>query len=433
MNNSISTRQLDVYMNSDHLGVLQDHNGLWHFQYQQSWIDAPQAFPLAPYLPLQLAPHIDDGSYRPVQWFFDNLLPEEQARELLAKHNRLSVEDAFGILETIGGESAGAITLLPPGTRMPQGGMEPVSHDDLSQRIQNLPRTPMNKGERKRMSLAGAQHKMLIIKALNGFYEPVGRTPSTHILKPEHSSSDIYYFTVRNEYTVMQLAKAVGLLVPHTSIHYVPEACYIVERFDRTGRMPNRQRMNVLDGCQLLGLSAGAKYRKNTVETLLTLQQLCRSKGLTALRLFRWIVFNFLIGNSDAHLKNLSFLVQRDRIELLPHYDLLSTIIYAPTGESHNEPLSQALQDAERFGQVTRHHFIELAEQFNLNAKIAGKEMDHLARALNQAMDSEYLRLEQSDDYPGKAGELRMLRQIKYVALQQHTAQITSRGGAGAY
>ncbi|SFG25413.1 HipA N-terminal domain-containing protein [Neptunomonas qingdaonensis] len=51
---------------------------------------------------------------RPVQWFFDNLLPEEGARELLASGAKIDKADAFGLLETFGAESAGAMTLLPP-------------------------------------------------------------------------------------------------------------------------------------------------------------------------------------------------------------------------------------------------------------------------------------------------------------------------------
>lgn len=158
------TRQLNVFINASHIGVLHENNGVWQFCYDAGWLALPQSFPLAPYLPLQSEPHTDNGSYRPVQWLFDNLLPEEQARALLASSVKVAVEDAFGLLEAIGGESAGAMTLLTPETELPQGSQALISDDDLSQRIQSLPRSPMNRGDRKRMSLAGAQHKMLIIQ-----------------------------------------------------------------------------------------------------------------------------------------------------------------------------------------------------------------------------------------------------------------------------
>jgi len=252
----------------------------------------------------------------------------------------------------------------------------------------------------------------------------VGQAASTHILKPEHTEPELYYFTVRNEYTIMRLARAAGLQVPEVSIHYVPEAFYLVERFDRIGKAPQIERIHVLDGCQLLALSAGAKYRQSNIETLLQLKQLCRSQGLTALKIFRWLVFNFLVGNGDAHLKNLSFSYRNQDIELLPHYDLLSTTIYAPTGEAQNEMLSQPLGSALYFGQVRKQNLIEVAERFGLRRQIAEKEITELVQKLTQAMEQEYRRLETAPNYSSKAGELRMLREIQYLAIQPHSEQL---------
>lgn len=418
------SRQLDVYINHDHIGKLTENNGLWQFQYTPSWLELTHSYPLAPYLPLQQPAHMDTGSQRPVQWFFDNLLPEETARQLLAKDLKVSVEDAFGLLEAIGAETAGALTLLPPGTDIPKGDIAPINHDELSRRIRNLPRTPMNNRQRKRMSLAGAQHKMLVIQHHQHLYEPIGQMASTHILKPEHSQPDIFHFTVRNEYTVMTLAKACGIDVPKVQINYAPEAYYLIDRFDRTGRYPNFQRIHVLDGCQMLGLAAHAKYRMNSIATLLQLQQMCRRKGLTALRLFRWVLFNFFTGNSDAHLKNLSFSYQSGDLELLPHYDLLSTIIYAEIGESLNQELSHPLGTAYYFGQVRRTDLITVAAEFGLKQQIAEHEIDQMATKLNHAMNRELERFEQGPDYRGKPGEGRMLRQIKYLAIQPLTALV---------
>lgn len=421
---SVATRQLNVFINDKHIGVVYENNGLWKFQYDHLWLERPEAYALAPYIPLQKDAHTDTGSYRPVQWFFDNLLPEEQARDLLAKNIKVSKEDAFGILEVVGSESAGAITLLPPGIELPAANLEPLSSEELSQRIRNLPREPMNRGERKRMSLAGAQHKMLVLLKDNLLYEPVGQTPSTHILKPERTDPELFYFTVRNEYTVMKLARTVGLQTPSVSIDYAPQAYYLVERFDRKGKYPNIERLHVLDGCQLLGLNAGTKYRKSTIETLQELQKLCRSKGLTGLRLFRWVLFNFLIGNSDAHLKNLSFIFNEGDIELAPHYDLLSTVIYAPIGEAENEPLSQPIGNAESFGQVKMQDLVNLANQFGLKVQIAEREISQMIERLRKAVAVEYQRLENTPSFSSKSGELRMLREIRFLAIEKHSQQV---------
>lgn len=150
----VEARQLDVYINDKPVGQLKEHNGLWVFEYAQSWLQDPKSFPLTPSLSLNKKEHIDTGTQRPVQWFFDNLLPEEKAREVLAKDDDLDKEDAFALLEAIGGESAGAITLLNPGEALPPGDLFPLTDGDISRRIHTLPKGQMNSKQRKRMSLA---------------------------------------------------------------------------------------------------------------------------------------------------------------------------------------------------------------------------------------------------------------------------------------
>lgn len=419
-----SERHLEVLINTTHVATLYENNGLWSLKYASEWLQRRQAFALAPSLPLQAETLVDSGSERPVQWFFDNLLPEEMARQLLAKDLKLATDDAFALLEAVGAESAGAITLLRDGEELPPGKLGLLTKDELSQRIRDLPRTPLNLRTRKRMSLAGAQHKMLVILDGSTLYEPIGQMASTHILKPEHEQRDLYPFTVRNEHFTMSLARACGLEVPDVTIQYVPEACYIVERFDRKGRYPQQERMHVLDACQLLDLAAYRKYSQSTLETLVRLVELSRAKASTALRLFRWVLFNFLVGNGDAHLKNLSFRYGSDGVVLLPHYDLLSTVIYEKVGTHMYAELSQALGDAKRFGDVRREHMVFAAEALGLTAAIAEREIDRMIATAERAALSFIAEVEDLLFYPGKAGELRMLRQILHLCLEEFGAQL---------
>jgi serine/threonine-protein kinase HipA len=143
-----------------------------------------------------------------------------------------------------------------------------LSSEELNSRIKELPDIPLNNKESKRMSIAGAQHKMLIIKDGDTFLEPGGSMPSSHILKPEHSKPDQYWQTVRNEWFVMNLAHELGLNVPSTEVCYFPAAAYIIKRFDRDGDYPNQTRLHALDGCQLLGLSRSVKYIQSNAEQL---------------------------------------------------------------------------------------------------------------------------------------------------------------------
>ena len=77
-------KSLCAWINQTPVGTLQEAQGIWRFEYTSAWRQAAHSFALSPHLPLQ-APLLQDGaSQRPVQWYFDNLLPEEQQRVLLA-------------------------------------------------------------------------------------------------------------------------------------------------------------------------------------------------------------------------------------------------------------------------------------------------------------------------------------------------------------
>ena len=418
-------RQLEVSINDTAVGILNENNGIWTFTYSAEWLSSDGAFPLSNHLPLQTAPHSDNGTIRHVQWFFDNLLPEEGARSVLAKSEKVDKDDAFALLERVGSESAGAITLLQPGERFTTRDSICVDNEDLASRIANLPKAPLNNTKRKKMSLAGAQNKMLICVDESGQrFEPVGSMPSSHILKPEHSQPDEFWFTVRNEYTVMQLAKQCGLEVSDVAIDYVPAPVYLVKRFDRSGHYPDQVRKHMLDGCQMLGLSPYAKYRQSSLENLMVLVNVTREKVKTAERLFKWVLFNVLVGNSDAHLKNLSFEILPGEVRLAPHYDLLSTIIYMTPHQAMDEELSQPIGNATRYGDITHQSILELAKAFRIPPNRALKEVQRQVRVLTEGIKTAIEHVEALPVYPEKAGELRMLRQIQSIAIAEMSKRL---------
>ena len=333
-------RRLNLFINQVQLGTLHEDNDLWTLAYLPQWRDLPASFDLSPALPRSQLLHRDGATVRPVQWYFDNLLPEEKLRELIAADAHLrSHEDAFALLEYLGAESAGSLTLLPPGELPPdRSDLQPLPYEALSRRILGLPRTTLTREAPKRMSLAGAQHKLLAVLKDRDVYEPVGATPSTHILKPDHPDSATYPASTYLEWLTMRLASAAKLATPPVDLLHVPQPVYAIERFDRqfdrsdfapeTGvTAPAVQRVHVIDACQLLNKSRVFKYGAG-VDVLRELSQACADQLTTPVLLFRWLVFNLLVANDDCHLKNLSFLVTPGRVDLAPHYDLLATGVY---------------------------------------------------------------------------------------------------------
>lgn len=409
-------RSLSVFCEGREVGLLESTNGIWSFEYSSVWLSSDIRFSLSPAIDLAKPKHIDDSTHRHVQWFFDNLLPEEKARILIAKDARLDSEDSFGLLEYYGAESAGALTLLKPGEPWPRGSIEPLSDEDLSARIKNLPKSPLTHQSMKKMSLAGAQHKLPVVYRQQQLFEPVGSMPSSHILKPEHEHADLYWSTVCNEWFIMTLARKLKIPTPETNILYIPEPVYLVKRFDRIGEYPDQQRRHVVDACQLLGLYAGAKYRQNTALSLVELLDNVTMKAKTRLQLFRWVLFNALIGNGDAHLKNLSFYSQKNGYMLCEHYDLLSTIIYNSNDPLASE-LSQPVGEAALYDQLTLRDLKVLGKQMGLPIKLVEKETATLTASIEPAFDELYQQVESWKTTPNKSGDLRMLREIKYKVL----------------
>jgi serine/threonine-protein kinase HipA len=424
-------RKLTAYLNGRAVGTLAEGNDLWSFEYDSKWVGLPDSFDLSPALPRSQLQHEDGGSDRPVQWYFDNLLPEEQMRAAVSKEAKVHDDDAFALLEYLGAESAGSLVLLPPGQQIDEpGDLRPLSDDALAQRIRNLPRVPLSSDAPKRMSVAGAQNKLLVVYRDDHLFEPVGSEPSTHILKPNHVGDD-YPASVINEYFTMSLAHSVGLPVPAVFRHYTPEPVYIVERFDRFADSDGRtQCRHIIDACQLLNKSRAFKYKTATLDALLQVIDRCRNRVVTRLSLYRWLTFNLLVANTDNHLKNLSFLVGPAGIELAPAYDLLSTGAYhtrAFANERANWPavdLAIELPGASTLGAVTRDSILSAGEILGVPRRIGARELDRLMRDLPSAIDQLEQNIERGNADLAEtvrvflAGETRLVATVKHIVVR---------------
>lgn len=415
------SRSLNVWFNEHLIGVLSEDNNIWQFSYADDW----SAFSLAPSLPLEEKVIIDGSTDRPVQSYFDNLLPEERAREVLARDAKIKDADSFSLLAYYGQESAGSLTLLEPGEIVSKEGTQDLSFKNLSQRIAKLPIEPLSHESPKKMSLAGAQHKLPVIVDKNGgLKEPVGHTPSTHILKPEHPDQDKYHHSVINEWYCMTLADRMGLDVPSVDVKYVPDPVYLIERFDREYREDQLNRMHTLDACQLLGFSSTYKYRESSAEKYAQIIDRVHNKVVTRKSLFEWTLFNYLVGNSDAHLKNLSFFITPGGIEIAPFYDLLSTEVYENPHDWAENELSVRIGDAGKYTEVTHDSFMQFAETIGIPVKAATSWKSRLTKhffALSGKLLDQYEAGELIDTpRENKAGELRLLREIHFRIIQEN-------------
>ena len=427
-------RMLEVSIEDKPVGTLYENQGIWSFSYQPEWLDG--GFELSPHLPLKPELFVDSGTLRPVQWYFDNLLPEDDARKKLIRAQRTfefaqdtpRAWDSWRLLETFGSESAGALTLLPPGESLAVPELKALSPATLEGRIQRMESVPLNLDSPKKMAVAGAQQKLLVVIGADGaLFEPVGSQPSSHLLKPD-ARSDSYPASAVNEWFCARVAQRLGLNVPPVELRHVPSSVYVIKRFDREWDQGLLRRRHIIDAAQLLSIDATYKYGRSGADALRDVIQKVRVKATARRDIFRWVVFNVLIGNSDAHLKNLSLYASREGYALAPHYDLLSTVSWSlPEHSGQTAPawpdldLSFPIGDARTFAALRPHHFMQLAETIGFKRKLAEIELAQLAAKVIPAADAvmeEYLARE---DIPAtlRPGQARMLNAIRSMPVRE--------------
>ena len=302
-------------------------------QYDEKWLSTSR-IPLSLSLPLRREPYNDDESHP----FFANLLPEEKMRAIIARNLGVSLNNDYGLLEKIGGDCAGAVSLYPilDGSEQEPGVYRQLSLDELNAIIGELPKHPLLAGEKGiRLSLAGAQKKLPVYYDEQHFSLGLGNAPSSYIIKPPIDDLD---GTVENEAYCMALAQVVGLDVPPSFIHQHGDGprVFVIKRYDRMSTEAGIRRLHQEDFCQALGIPPEFKYETEGGPSLAACFKLLRyssiRSGKDVLSLLNWVIYNYLIGNSDAHGKNISLLLLPEGPILAPFYDLISTRVYAHYG-----------------------------------------------------------------------------------------------------
>lgn len=379
---------LDVYLGTDKVGRLWlDVGRRFVFQYDADWLASEAAVPLSLALPLRADAFGDDRA----RSFFANLLPESDLRRMIARKLGLSEQNDFALLEAVGGECAGAVSLLPDDKPpVGEGRYRALDDDELNALIADLPKRPMLAGEAGiRLSLAGAQNKLPVLFDGSRVSLPLGSAPSSHILKPPIAQ---YPDSVENEHFCMQLARRVGLAVPATMLLDKAQRLYLVERYDRLPRSDGGlQRLHQEDFCQALGVPPDQKYEKEGGPGLAQCFTLLRDTSIQPVAdlraLLQWVIYNYLVGNADAHGKNISLLLTDQGPRLAPFYDLMSTAVYPDLAER----LAMGIGGEDRPGWIIERRWRRFAVDIGIGFKLVRQTLLHMA----EQVDSEATQLAQ--------------------------------------
>jgi len=316
--------------------VRSEARGRLTFVYDNAWRNAEGAYPLSLSMPLAAEEH----GPATVQSFLWGLLPDnEQVLERWAKKFQVSARNVFALISNVGEDCAGAIQFVTPdrlGTLKTgkDDKIEWLDKPEIANRLRVLRedhaawRLPRDTGQ---FSLAGAQPKTALVLKDNKWGIPSGRIPTTHILKPPTGHFDGH---AENEHICLQLARELGLPAAETKVmRFEQEIAIVVERYDRQVSGNDIIRVHQEDICQAMGIPPTKKYQNEGGPTPADVVELLRTYSTDReadLETFvSALIFNWLIGGSDAHAKNYSLLLASGAlVRLAPLYDIASILPY---------------------------------------------------------------------------------------------------------
>lgn len=365
-------RKLDVYLHQNLIGCLSiDSHGDMAFSYALAYASNQQNLPLSQSLPLQ-AEAFDAKQCRP---FFSGILPEAHLRASIARQLGISEKNDFSLLSAIGGECAGAVSLLPssvtPDNLKPE--YRTLDEQALANILDTMHQKPMLVGEDGiRLSLAGAQDKLAVSYMNDQIAIPINGAPSTHILKPINRD---FLTLIENECFCLNLAKKIGLNTAEAILHHAKKQPYLlIKRYDRIQTDHEIKRLHQEDFCQALGIIPEMKYQREGGPDLASCFQLIRSVStlpvLDIKALLHGVLFNLIIGNNDAHGKNFSLLYDQQRTRLAPFYDIISTVYYPELATK----MAMKIGSKYNFDVLYPRHILQMADEAGLSKALVRKE-----------------------------------------------------------
>lgn len=359
------------------------------FSYDDEYLNSDDPVAISISLPLQ------KESFSPEQTriFFDGLLPEGFTRRSVAQWLHFDENDYLSILHGLGKECLGAIRISVEGEN------DDESYEEIGEdQIRRLAAEGATKSTEivtgTHLSLAGASGKVGLYYDPTGkkWYRPHGLAPSTHIVKQSHVRLE---GIVTNEQLSMLTAAKCGLntaesFIINTGKGNDSEVLYATKRYDRLINSDSKKvnalerpfRLHQEDFAQAMGIPSANKYEPEGTEYALGMFDVLRRYSADPLAdmvaLWDRIVFSYILGNNDGHIKNYSLLrgINLKEIRLAPAYDIICTTIY----ENSTRKMSFNIGGKADINDISESSFREFAASVGLGERIA---MDRFGKVLN--------------------------------------------------
>ncbi|WP_166338482.1 HipA domain-containing protein [Xiamenia xianingshaonis] len=357
------------------LGTLTRENGTTSFRYAAEYLSRSDAAAVSLSLPLRSEPFTEEELLP----YFKGLLPEGEALENVCRSMGILATDYFTMLESCGLDCLGDI-IINPDAYQNERAYEPISLQDLLS-MAGKPEGIDKSIELARLSLAGTQNKCGLFHDPaapldEGWYQPLGGAPSNYIVKfAREDLRDL--MTV--EHLSLACARACGVPAAKTELLNPPRPIICVERYDRLANahetidgLAAPLRRHQEDITQAFAIMPAAKYRQLEPSTMAALAAFLRQNSAAPAQdianLTRLMLFNYLIGNCDNHLKNISILYAPTwrSFQLAPAYDLVSTTYFARFSSNMGMAIGNHLDITE----VEPDDFRIAAEQMGVNVRL---------------------------------------------------------------
>ena len=390
------TVSVEINDHYENIGILQTKPGIGPtFRYTETWLTNHTGLPLSLSLPANETEY-PEKSIKP---YFEGLLPEEYARTAIARKLGVSQHSYIKLLAALNDECIGAVMFTNEDNESapPEPSYEQLSAKGLESLAAREYAIASGISAESRLSLAGAQSKVGLYRdpESGSWFIPHATAPSNCILKPNSSN---FPELIDNELFCLQLASACGLPAANAQHASTASPMLIIERYDRGPSAKDASidghvrysRLHQEDFCQALGIPSTLKYEDNASHYASKMAELLRRYSASPVKdiscLFDIFVFNYLIGNCDAHLKNHSIIRNRDwrELRLAPAYDLVSTTAYPELTTS----MGIYIGTEKKLERITPECFYELAKEMHVSPRVAKQQISELREKLSCALNS---------------------------------------------
>lgn len=393
---------LDLWLDERLAGsLMRGPQGEVEFSYDADYFARRGATPLSMSMPL-VQQHYGPDEVMP---WLSNLLPDSlEVRDRWAAKFGETRNDPFTLLRHMGQDAPGSVQVVPQDATPSQlGSLSRITDSRIAERVQEIIDDPDHwvddsDDDQSRFSLGGNQGKFALAQVDGQWFEPNGRTASTHIVKPGmatlvgRTNAEVQAV----EFVTMRAARHLGLMAALVEIQdFDGLPAFVTRRYDRrTDANGVITRLHQEDFCQALTFLPSRKYEEDGGPTMgdmvAVVDEHSSARWLNDdhSALAQLLMFNLLTAGVDAHAKNHSLIMSGNMVRLAPAYDLISAHgLWDADRVRFKSSAAVRYGKARRYCQITGRNLARTADTLSMDRNDFLDQMTDQQRRIPAALD----------------------------------------------